>query len=127
MTEPAPRYPDSGCLTGGGAGGDEAASQELVVGTLLEAQGAVLSLAGELDMATAPALRRALDDLGAPGATIVVDLAGLEFIDSSGLNELVLALRRQRDDGGDVVLRSPRPHTRKVLEIAGLTQLFTVT
>jgi anti-sigma B factor antagonist len=86
-----------------------------------------LRLVGELDIGTAGRLRQALcsaHDL-AP-ATVVVDLSALTFIDSTGLHELVVAQKRQRAAGGEVVLQAPSPQTRRVLEIVGLDQLFTI-
>ena len=86
-----------------------------------------LRLVGELDIGTADRLRSALAEVTGRGSTIVLDLSGLDFIDSSGLHELVVALKRERAAGGDIVLREPSPQTRRVLEIVGLTQLFVVT
>ena len=86
-----------------------------------------LHLAGELDCATAPRLRTAIDDLcDRPAATLVLDLAKLTFIDSSGLHEIVAALERQREAGGQLVLRGPSPSTRRILDIVGLSQIVTI-
>lgn len=57
----------------------------------------------------------------------MVDLAGLSFIDSTGLHELVLARRRQHGSGGEIVLRAPTAQTRRVLTIVGFDRLFTIT
>ena len=89
---------------------------------------AVLHLHGEVDYETAPDLDAALRSVEALGVPrIVLDMAGLKFIDTSGLNRLVVALKRQREAGGDVILRSPGHQTLRVLEIVGLTQVFTIT
>jgi anti-sigma B factor antagonist len=99
----------------------------LVVDATVVDGSATVRLAGELDVATAGALRSTLCRLDDQGVhSVVVDLAELGFIDSSGLSELVQALSRSRAAGGDVVLRRPTPATRKVLEIVGLTELFAV-
>ena len=88
---------------------------------------AVLRLAGELDSDTAPYLRRALDDLSERKvSTLVFELTELTFIDSSGLHELVIALERQKEAGGDVVIRGSSPHTRRVLDIVGLSQVLKI-
>lgn len=87
----------------------------------------VLHLAGELDLATAPRLRMAIDGHRDPAiATLVLDLARLTFIDSSGLHEIVVALKRQRESGGDLLLRHPSPSTRRVLDIVGLSTIITI-
>ncbi len=84
-------------------------------------------LLGELDMATAGDLREELVRLASGGATqVTVDMADLSFIDSTGLSVLVSALKRLRQQGGQMTLRSPGPGTRKVLEITGLTEIFSI-
>ena len=89
---------------------------------------ATARLVGELDLFTAPCLRDGLCELFDDGVrTVELDLSELDFIDSTGLAELVLALKRHRQRGGDVVLCRPSPSTARVLEIAGLDQVFTVS
>jgi anti-sigma B factor antagonist len=84
-------------------------------------------LVGELDMSTAPQLRDALQDLAVGEApTVTVDLGGLAFVDSTGLSVLIMGLKRCRQQGGDMALRSPTPGTLRVLEITGLTEVFTI-
>ena len=87
-----------------------------------------MRLLGELDMSTAPRLGDELARLASDGATMVtVDLSDLAFIDSTGLSVLITGLKRLRQQGGDMVLRSPTPGTRKVLEITGLTEVFSIS
>jgi anti-sigma B factor antagonist len=89
---------------------------------------AELRLVGELDMGTAPRLAAALEPVYEHGvATLVLDLSQLQFIDSTGLSHLVKALKRQQTHGGDVVLHAPTDQTRRVLELVGMTTLFTIT
>ena len=90
----------------------------------------LLFLFGGLDVATVGTLRehlgRALDGID-PGTDVVVDVAGLDFIDSTGLGAFVAAARRlQREGGGHLVLRSPRKAFRFTLEVAGLQKVFVV-
>ena len=85
-------------------------------------------LLGELDMSTAPQLREELLRLASDGATLVtVDLSELAFVDSTGLSVLITALKRLRQQGGEMALRSPTPGTRRVLEITGLTEVFSIS
>ena len=87
-----------------------------------------LVLVGEVDLATASRLGEAMQGMHDKGvSTIVVDLGGLRFIDSSGLHQLVLAVKRQRQRNGDIVLRAPSASILRVLEIVGLTTLFRIT
>jgi anti-sigma B factor antagonist len=89
----------------------------------------VLAASGEIDVATSPELRRTLHDLAdREPSTLVLDLHDVTFIDSSGLGVLVGALKRLREqDRGDVlVLEGLQGPVRKVFEITGLTELFTI-
>jgi anti-anti-sigma factor len=88
---------------------------------------ASLYLVGELDLATAPLLDEALNlAYDHDPAMLVLDLAALTFIDSTGINRLVAALKHQRAHGGELILRSPQASTLRVLEIVGLTQVFAI-
>lgn len=101
---------------------------ELEVVVSSNGKGHEVRLLGELDMATADRLRDELARLSGDGAVLVtVDLSDLAFIDSTGLSVLISALKRLRQQGGDMALRSPTPGTRKVLEITGLTEVFAIT
>ncbi len=87
-----------------------------------------LRLSGELDLATAPWLRDHLAEIASNGAgCVVVDLSDLSFIDSTGLSVLVGGWKRLRERGGDLVLKSPSPAVAKVLDIAGLRDVFPAT
>jgi len=88
---------------------------------------AVVSLEGELDLAAAPQLRECLVALVESGATdIVLDVARLDFIDSTGLSVLVMALNRTHAVEGSTVLRHPSPSIIRLLEITGLRAVFAV-
>lgn len=87
----------------------------------------MLAVSGEVDLYTAPQLKEAIDGaLSAETPHLVFDLADLGFIDSTGLGVLVGALKGAEAMGGDVTLRNPSASTRKVLEIGGLAELFTI-
>ena len=81
----------------------------------------VLVLIGELDPHTAPILRSSVDDaLSDATTTLVLDVAGLQFIDSSGLRVIISAHKTMDKRGGRLVLRAPTDNTRRLLEITGL-------
>jgi anti-sigma B factor antagonist len=86
----------------------------------------VLRIVGEIDVATAPVVRKELAALVNDGAQrIILDLDGVAFIDSSGLGVLVGALRRLRDErGGRVTVDGVQDGVRKVFEITGLGPMF---
>lgn len=87
----------------------------------------IVSASGEIDVATAPPLRDRLQALTTAGqSTVVVDLAGVTFLDSTALGVLVGALKRCRESGGDLPLVIEEPRILKVFEITGLTGVFPI-
>ena len=78
---------------------------------------AVVALCGELDLLDAADVATALGAVAAREPRIIVDLAGLEFIDASGVAALSRGRRDARDAGGDLLLAAPRRRVRQVLEI----------
>jgi anti-sigma B factor antagonist len=88
---------------------------------------AVLSVHGEVDVYTAPQFREQLIQLVDQGKhQIVVDLEGVEFLDSTGLGVLVGGLKRVRSQDGDLALVCTQRRILKVLEITGLTKVFDI-
>ena len=88
---------------------------------------AVIVPRGELDVAGTPALEDALADvIEEPGvAGVVVDLSGLEFMDSSGLRAVVLADRRLRDEGLRFALVRGGEPVHRVFELTRMTDRLT--
>ena len=87
---------------------------------------AVVALRGELDMADAASVAAYLTEVAARTPEIIVDLAALAFIDSSGVAALAHARRQARRAGGDLLLAAPRQHVLKVLAITRLADAFSV-
>ena len=81
---------------------------------------AIVRLAGELDIATAPALAEALHALEAPCDRIILDVATLEFIDSTGLRLAVIEHGRATMDGFEFVIAGATGPVLKVLRLTGL-------
>jgi len=87
----------------------------------------MVAVEGEVDVATAPSVRDELYRLIEAGANrVVMDLSGMDFIDSTGLGVFVGALKRAREGGGGIELRGLKPSARKVFEITGLDSAFTI-
>ena len=86
----------------------------------------VAALRGELDRADAASVAAALVAVAAPAAEIIVDLAGLEFIDASGVAALVLARVQARRAGGDLLLAAPQEQVLRVLAVIRLAEVFPV-
>jgi len=88
---------------------------------------AVAKVSGELDVATAPKLRERLTEAIDAGSTrLVVDLADVDFVDSTGLGVLVGALRRAREGGGEVRLVCTNHRILKVFQATGLHEVFRI-
>lgn len=88
---------------------------------------AEVTVEGEVDIATAPLLREQLQTVIEDGATnVIVDLGGVGFIDSAGLGVLIGAVKRLKERGGELQLRGLQPAPRKVIEITGLHEVFTI-
>jgi anti-anti-sigma factor len=98
--------------------------------TVAEIDGeSVITLSGELDMATAPDLVAVLDsevERGLGSGDLLLDLAGLSFIDSSGIAVLVTGQQALIQQERRLSIRGARPHAMKVFEIAGLMELLNV-
>ncbi|MFJ6617855.1 STAS domain-containing protein [Kitasatospora sp. NPDC091335] len=91
------------------------------------ALGTVLVLLGELDLDSVTELRAAVDRaLVAPATVVVVDCAGLEFCDSTGLNVLLRAKARAAVDDSRIELARPRPLILRMLELTGATDAFPI-
>ncbi len=86
----------------------------------------VVRLTGELDVVDAARIAAALTALAGSGRQIIVDLAELEFIDSSGLAALVYARHQARNAGFDLLLATPTQQVRRMLAITRLIEIFTV-
>ena len=79
----------------------------------------LVALHGELDLATAAGLAEWLDDLA--GSDVVIDLAGLTFMDSSGIGAIARARRRLAASGTSLVVVRPQPQVLRLLELTGVT------
>lgn len=87
----------------------------------------VLTVTGEVDMATAPTLRQHLADLVAAGVTrLVIDLGPTTFLDSTGLGAIVMVLKRVRAHDGQVRLVATSASIRKVFEITSLDRVIDI-
>ena len=80
----------------------------------------VLTLAGEIDHHTGDRLAEALDVSAAPRPRVVVDLHGVTFMDSTGINLLIAAHRTLTGAGGWLRLAAPTEPVRRLMQIVGV-------
>jgi anti-sigma B factor antagonist len=100
---------------------------ELIVETAMNNAGVVVSLAGEIDLTSVQRLERQLAAAQAGDAhNVVVDLTGVQFIDSTGLRALLSAKRRANDAGRELLLRNPQAQVQRLFEIAGMVELLSL-
>jgi anti-sigma B factor antagonist len=87
---------------------------------------AVVSLAGELDAASAPAAAAAIQAGIGPGQRVIVDLEAVQFAARHALGTLAVAAKRARRAGGVVLLAAPQAAVLRVLKLSGLAGVFCV-
>jgi anti-sigma B factor antagonist len=87
---------------------------------------AVVVLRGELDVTEAANVAASLAVVAASGRDVIVDLEGLEYIDSSGLAALVIGRQHARQAGCDLLLAAPQQQVLRMLAITRLIDVFAV-
>lgn len=87
----------------------------------------IVEMCGRLVMADTPEVRQQLRAIIEQGSgKLVLDLAGVRFVDSSGLSVLVAAFKLARSKGGDVVLLRLTPAVRSLIELTRMQDVFTI-
>ena len=96
---------------------------QLRIDVAREAGRIVLSLDGELDMATAPLLQSAFEDahLAAP-EMVLLDLRRLRFVDSTGLRIILAARNRCRERGQQLAVTRGSEQVERLLSVTGMSQ-----
>jgi len=102
-------------------------SHQLDIRASREAERSVVRLSGEIDLRTSPTLHaRLLELVEARPKQLVIDLAGVSYVDSSGVGTLVDVKRQMEKRGGRVTLVGLQERVRSVLEITRLDTFFTI-
>jgi anti-anti-sigma factor len=97
----------------------------LLVRSLRQGDAQIVEFVGELDIEGAPLSRRLLARACASAEhTVFLDLAGLTFMDSSGVQMIIEAHRRLADDGRELVIVRAPQHVRRLFELCGLIQIL---
>jgi len=87
----------------------------------------IIQLTGELDAYTSARFREVMvDAIEGGGENLIVSMADVEYIDSSGLGALVGGLKRSSERNGRIVIVCAQPQVRKVFEITGLEKVFAL-
>jgi len=101
---------------------------ELNVSSRFHDDHTIVTIYGEIDLYTAPRLHSELGAVLVDGmpTRVVIDMSGVDFCDSTGMNVLLSCLRRVRERGGELEIASPKPAVRKILQVTGLDSVFTL-
>jgi anti-sigma B factor antagonist len=92
-----------------------------------DGRGLVITVAGEVDIATSPELRDAcLEAVNNGAGPVGLDLGGVTFLDSSGISVLVQARQRLAAMGRGLELRAVSRPVRRVFEVSGLAAIFAL-
>jgi len=87
----------------------------------------VISLAGEVDLYTAPEFKQQLlEVIGQGGKQVIVDFSDTTFIDSTTLGVLVGGVKRLRTNDGQLALVCSDRNITKIFEITGLDRVFNI-
>ncbi|WP_250030180.1 STAS domain-containing protein [Paractinoplanes maris] len=79
---------------------------------------------GEVDLGTLPIFDLALELLAGCSSDVVIDLAGVTFLDIGGARALAEATRQVRDSGRRLWMRSPSPQVRRMIDLLGWAALY---
>ena len=94
--------------------------EALTIGVRCERDYAIVTAAGEIDIATGAGLRERLSEMAASGRPLVVELDQVSFIDSAGLGALVGAAKRAAAHGASLHVACARPQVRQLFRLTGL-------
>jgi anti-sigma B factor antagonist len=87
----------------------------------------IIALEGDIDMACSPELRAILDaHVKARRGVLVLDFAGVSYVDSSGLATLVEYVRKAQDFEGRLALAEVRARVRTILDLVRLSEIFPI-
>jgi len=90
-------------------------------------KGVIINLQGEVDVYTAPQLKQEIiDQLGKGANQIIVNLTGVQYLDSTGLGVLIGGLKRTREKDGELTLICPNQRIYRIFEITGLSTIFQI-
>ncbi|MBC8101222.1 MAG: STAS domain-containing protein [Cytophagales bacterium] len=100
---------------------------DLVIDTRTVDGTPVLDLSGEVDSYNSPKLRERMVRLIDDGQSrLVINMSGVDYIDSTGLGTLVGGLKRASEKGGSIRIICPNEQIHKVFSITGLVKVFQI-
>ena len=111
----------------GDTASEEAGTMDLTHETREQGPWTIMSVAGEIDVYSAPQLREPLNELvDVPGASVILDLESVEFLDSMGLRVIVGAHKRALAMGSTFGLLCTRAPLLSIFRVTGLDDVITI-
>ena len=112
---------------GPGTKGHEDLQSDFRVETHTTGRVTTLTVGGELDLLSSPALEQELERAHASDCDVIlIDLRELEFMDSTGLHVLVKAHQREHDSGRSLVLTKGGEQVQRLLDLTGVAELIKI-
>jgi anti-sigma B factor antagonist len=105
---------------------DVDAPDEFTIAVLRDGPHAIIEIAGELDLHESARFEEQVSATLTDVATVAVDASGLTFIDSAGLQALLVARDGARERGIEFRFTAVSEQVARVVEVAGLQDLFSV-
>ena len=87
----------------------------------------IVSFTGDIDLQSSPDVRKVLLSAVDEGSTVLVDLSGVDYIDSSGVASMVESFQNARKKNQEYVLVSVSEAAMRVLQLARLDRVFTIS
>ncbi|MBV9414072.1 MAG: STAS domain-containing protein [Solirubrobacterales bacterium] len=92
-----------------------------------QGQATIITVSGELDLASSPALQEELDRVAASETQrLIIDLRALDFMDSTGLSVLVRAHQRAEEQGRELAMVKGPQQVQRLLSLTGVADRLTV-
>ena len=93
----------------------------------VDPRASIIDIQGEIDVYTAPQLKQQILDLLDRGVNhVIVNLTGVEYLDSTALGVLIGGLKRLRERDGTLDIICPNTRIRRIFEITGLDKIFDI-
>jgi len=97
------------------------------ISTKTQGSSIIISIAGRIDTATAPALEQAINTVIANGSRkLLLNFSGVSYISSGGLRVLLSTAKKLKGDGDRFGLCCLSPEVLKILKLAGFTSIFSI-
>lgn len=100
--------------------------EQMTIEVVRSDDGALITLVGELDLATASELYEVFTELQREGGVmkVEVNLAGLTFMDSTGISTLIMEQKRLRASGGQLTIIDPPHNVVRIFQVSGVDKLL---